>query len=145
MIIRVSTKMLESRMETLLWARNIVLIWGITKPFQQNEVPCYACKEFRALKSKCYFQSCILFEYRARNFIFWKGLVIPQIKTMLRPLSDVSNLDSNILDRAPIVGIGISMFENSLQSIQFWIRHQLIFRHIRVPFGHIPFGFSCVR
>ena len=42
-------------------------------------------------------ESCILFEYRARNFIFWKGLVIPQIKTMLRPLSNVSNLDSNIL------------------------------------------------
>ena len=84
----------ESRSETLLWGQNIVLLWGITKPFQQNEVPCYACKEFRALKSKCYFQSCILFEYRARNFIFWKGLVIPQ---MLRSLRNVSNLDSNIL------------------------------------------------
>ena len=45
-------------------------------------------------KSKCYFQSCILFEYRARNFIFWKGLVIPQIKTMLRPHSNVSDLES---------------------------------------------------
>ena len=36
--------------------RNIVLIWGITKPFQQNEVPCYACKEFRALKANVIFK-----------------------------------------------------------------------------------------
>ena len=46
----------DSRSETLLWGRNIVLIWGITKPFQQNEVPCYACKEFRALKANVYFR-----------------------------------------------------------------------------------------
>ena len=44
-------KMLESRLETLQGGRNIVLIWGITKPFQQNEVPCYTCKEFRALEA----------------------------------------------------------------------------------------------
>ena len=46
----------ESRLETLLWGRNIVLIWGITKPFQQNEVPCYACKEFRAPKANVIFK-----------------------------------------------------------------------------------------
>ena len=46
----------ESRLETILWGRNIVLIWGITKPFQQNEVPCYTCKEFRALKANVYFR-----------------------------------------------------------------------------------------
>ena len=63
----------------------------------KNEVPCYACKEFRALKAKGLFSSCILFEYRARNFIFWKGLVIPQIKTMLRPHCNVSTLDYNLL------------------------------------------------
>ena len=28
----------------------------------------------------------IILEYRARNFVFWKGLVIPQIKTMLGPI-----------------------------------------------------------
>ena len=49
-------KMLESRLETLLWGRNIVLICGITKPFHQNEVPCYACKEFRALKANFIFK-----------------------------------------------------------------------------------------
>ena len=49
-------KMLESRLETLQWGRNIVLIWGITKPFQQNEVPCYTCKEFRALKANVIFK-----------------------------------------------------------------------------------------
>ena len=46
----------DSRLETFLWGRNIVLIWGITKPFQQNEVPCYTCKEFRALKANVYFR-----------------------------------------------------------------------------------------
>ena len=49
-------KILESRLETLQWGRNIVLIWGITKPFQQNEVPCYTCKEFRALKANVIFK-----------------------------------------------------------------------------------------
>ena len=29
------SKMLESRLETLQWGRNLVLIWGITKPFQK--------------------------------------------------------------------------------------------------------------
>ena len=61
----------------------------------KNEVPCYACKEFRALKANVIFK--VLFEHRARNFIFWKGLVIPEIKTMLWPRSNVSNLDSSIL------------------------------------------------
>ena len=49
-------KMLEYRLEMLQWGRNIVLIWGITKPFQQNEVLCYTCKEFRALKANVIFK-----------------------------------------------------------------------------------------
>ena len=50
------SKMLEYRLEMLQWGRNIVLIRGITKPFQQNEVPCYTCKEFRALKANVIFK-----------------------------------------------------------------------------------------
>ena len=42
---KMNTKMLESRLETLQWGRNIVLIWGITKPFQKMK--------FLALYSKC--------------------------------------------------------------------------------------------
>ena len=33
----------------------------------------------------------------SKELHFWKGLVIPQIKTMLRPHCNVSNLDANIL------------------------------------------------
>ena len=47
--------------------------------------------------SKCLFQSCILFTYGARNFVSWKGLVMPQIKTVLRPNCSVSTLGYNVL------------------------------------------------
>ena len=49
---KMTTKMLESRLETLQWGRNVssfYLRYHQTLP--ENEVPCYTCKEFRALKA----------------------------------------------------------------------------------------------
>lgn len=56
------------------------------------------------------FQNSRLFEYRARNLIFWMGLVILQTKNMLRPHCNVSTIVYNQLHFTPIMTMHFRQF-----------------------------------
>ena len=61
----------DSRSETLLWGRNIVLIWGITKPFQKMKL-LYIQRVCNFENNIC-FKSSELYEFKARNFNLLEG------------------------------------------------------------------------
>ena len=55
---------------------------------------CYTCKELRALKANVIFKVASSLNVEQGTSFCWKGLVIPLIKTMLRPHSNASDLES---------------------------------------------------